>query len=1071
MRNCRYLAPAIGEKELFEACRNGDVSRVKRLVDSVNVNAKDMAGRKSTPLHFAAGFGRKDVVEHLLQTGANVHARDDGGLIPLHNACSFGHAEVVSLLLCQGADPNARDNWNYTPLHEAAIKGKIDVCIVLLQHGADPNIRNTDGKSALDLADPSAKAVLTGEYKKDELLEAARSGNEEKLMALLTPLNVNCHASDGRKSTPLHLAAGYNRVRIVQLLLQHGADVHAKDKGGLVPLHNACSYGHYEVTELLLKHGACVNAMDLWQFTPLHEAASKNRVEVCSLLLSHGADPNLVNCHGKSAVDMAPTPELKDRLTYEFKGHSLLQAAREADMAKVKKTLALEIINFKHPQTHETALHCAVASPHPKRKQVTELLLRKVCLSPPHPSAHNDIMEVLQKHGAKMNAVDTLGQTALHRAALAGHLQTCRLLLSFGADPSIVSLQGFTAAQMGNEAVQQILNVRNSDVDYRLLEAAKAGDLDTVKQLCTPQNVNCRDLEGRHSTPLHFAAGYNRVSVVEYLLHHGADVHAKDKGGLVPLHNACSYGHYEVAELLVRHGASVNVADLWKFTPLHEAAAKGKYEICKLLLKHGADPTKKNRDGNTPLDMVKEGDTDIQDLLRGDAALLDAAKKGCLARVQKLCSPENINCRDTQGRNSTPLHLAAGYNNLEVAEYLLEHGADVNAQDKGGLIPLHNAASYGADDIRALLMDAMPPDALPSCFKPQATVVTAAVISPASTPSCLSAASSIDNLAGPLAELAVSAASGPADGATGSERKEGESNQFLKSIGLDHLRDIFEREQITLDVLADMGHEELKEIGINAYGHRHKLIKGIERLLGGQQGANPYLTFHCASQGTVLIDLAPDDKEFQSVEEELQSTIREHRDGGNAGGVFSRYNILKIQKVVNKKLRERYSHRQKEIADENHNHHNERMLFHGSPFINAIIHKGFDERHAYIGGMFGAGIYFAENSSKSNQYVYGIGGGTGCPTHKDRSCYICHRQMLFCRVTLGKSFLQFSAMKMAHAPPGHHSVIGRPSVNGLAYAEYVIYRGEQAYPEYLITYQILKPESTAPLTAAGEQKS
>uniref|UniRef100_A0A4X1VSH1 Tankyrase n=1 Tax=Sus scrofa TaxID=9823 RepID=A0A4X1VSH1_PIG len=230
-------------RELLEACRNGDVSRVKRLVDAANVNAKDMAGRKSSPLHFAAGFGRKDVVEHLLQMGANVHARDDGGLIPLHNACSFGHAEVVSLLLCQGADPNARDNWNYTPLHEAAIKGKIDVCIVLLQHGADPNIRNTDGKSALDLADPSAKAVLTeyaflgmtynfsGEYKKDELLEAARSGNEEKLMALLTPLNVNCHASDGRKSTPLHLAAGYNRVRIVQLLLQHGADVHAKDKG------------------------------------------------------------------------------------------------------------------------------------------------------------------------------------------------------------------------------------------------------------------------------------------------------------------------------------------------------------------------------------------------------------------------------------------------------------------------------------------------------------------------------------------------------------------------------------------------------------------------------------------------------------------------------------------------------------------------------------------------------------------------------------------------------------------------------------------------------------------------
>ncbi|KAG7246373.1 hypothetical protein CRUP_030910, partial [Coryphaenoides rupestris] len=82
----------------------------------------------------------------------------------------------------------------------------------------------------------------------------------------------------------------------------------------LVPLHNACSYGHYEVTKLLVKHGACVNAMDLWQFTPLHEAASKNRVEVCSLLLSYGADPNFLNCHNKSSIDLAPTMQLKERL-------------------------------------------------------------------------------------------------------------------------------------------------------------------------------------------------------------------------------------------------------------------------------------------------------------------------------------------------------------------------------------------------------------------------------------------------------------------------------------------------------------------------------------------------------------------------------------------------------------------------------------------------------------------------------------------------------------------------------------------------------------------------------------
>ena len=67
----------------------------------------------------------------------------------------------------------------------------------------------------------------------------------------------------------------------------------------------------------VFQHGANVNAMDLWQFTPLHEAASKNRVEVCSLLLAHGADPTLVNCHSKSAIDVAPSRELKEKLLCE----------------------------------------------------------------------------------------------------------------------------------------------------------------------------------------------------------------------------------------------------------------------------------------------------------------------------------------------------------------------------------------------------------------------------------------------------------------------------------------------------------------------------------------------------------------------------------------------------------------------------------------------------------------------------------------------------------------------------------------------------------------------------------
>lgn len=51
------MSPGVSDphRELFDACRAGDLVRVKRLVTSHTVNARDTAGRKSTPLHFAAG--------------------------------------------------------------------------------------------------------------------------------------------------------------------------------------------------------------------------------------------------------------------------------------------------------------------------------------------------------------------------------------------------------------------------------------------------------------------------------------------------------------------------------------------------------------------------------------------------------------------------------------------------------------------------------------------------------------------------------------------------------------------------------------------------------------------------------------------------------------------------------------------------------------------------------------------------------------------------------------------------------------------------------------------------------
>lgn len=114
---------------------------------------------------------------------------------------------------------------------------------------------------------------------------------------------------------------------------------------------------------------------------------------------------------------------------------------------------------------------------------------------------------------------------------------------------------------------------------------------------------------------------------------------------------------------------------------------------------------------------------------------------------------------------------------------------------------------------------------------------------------------------------------------------------FLQNLGLEHLLELFEREQITLDILAEMGHEDLKQVGVSAYGYRHKLIKGMDKLLNSTAGSIWQPTIN---PGTLLVDLLAEDKEFLAVEEEMQNTIREHRDNGHSGGIFSRYNIVRV---------------------------------------------------------------------------------------------------------------------------------------------------------------------------------
>lgn len=87
----------------------------------------------------------------------------------------------------------------------------------------------------------------------------------------------------------------------------------------------------------------------------------------------------------------------------------------------------------------------------------------------------------------------------------------------------------------------------------------------------------------------------------------------------------------DIAALLIKYNTCVNATDKWAFTPLHEAAQKGRTQLCALLLAHGADPTMKNQEGQTALDLAT-----VTTPIRRTLELVSDVCKGC---YKCLCRP------------------------------------------------------------------------------------------------------------------------------------------------------------------------------------------------------------------------------------------------------------------------------------------------------------------------------------------------------------------------------------------------------------------------------------------------
>jgi uncharacterized protein len=141
-----------------------------------------------------------------------------------------------------------------------------------------------------------------------DIFEAAATGSEQRLQAILaeSPAAAQTYSGDGW--TALHLAAAFGTPLSVAALIFRGAKVDAVSKNAQKnqPLHAALALGKNTSTiELLIAHGADVNATQTGGFSAIFSAAAANRRDLAELLVNHGANPLQANDQGKTAADFA----------------------------------------------------------------------------------------------------------------------------------------------------------------------------------------------------------------------------------------------------------------------------------------------------------------------------------------------------------------------------------------------------------------------------------------------------------------------------------------------------------------------------------------------------------------------------------------------------------------------------------------------------------------------------------------------------------------------------------------------------------------------------------------------
>jgi ankyrin repeat protein len=669
-RNLFHLASLKGNLGVIQLIGNKLKQSKAQLFESL-LKAQDDLGM--TPVHLAAQYGHRDILDYFLDAGIDQNMPDGNGKSPLYWALKNKQDSAAEVLISsKGFNINYQSPWGLSALHEASRGGHIDVVKGLVDKGADLNILDVDGRTPLYwaaerghpavvsfLLDKGADPKVMDEDKRTILHRAARYGHTAVVKILLSKTKLDVNEEDPLGNTPLCWAVRNGHVETAKALLAAKAKLTDLTKEGREIFHHVAQSGNQAMVRLLVNNGLDVNEEDQAGKTALHHAAAKGNKGMVSLLVNLGANTNKEDENGQTPLDVAATSGTS--------GAVKVLVAQENGDINTLQTALYHASNASNTQTMETLLN-----------------------------AHKDNKDLLSQlfKTPKINvyAKDVKGKSLFDHAVTYGDIKLLTLLMLIGDQQKIVAL----------------------------LKGSKA-------------NFDTLDKKDR-MTMLHYAALMGEGALVQSIIDGGASIDLPQQDGSTALHNAVSGKSAGAVDALLKAKASFLIQNKRGETAFTKAIHAKFGEGVSVFLKHGADPSAYVGSTRPQEEAIKSGNAEMVELfmdhVKGDMKALDdfhnkevlqqmkddqdmtlihwIGKKGhsgLLDVALRLAVRPFMSGVDKTGR--TALHYAAsgGFSDIITKLYNQEDsGLDLNTQSNDRTTALHEAAiNHHPDTVKVLI--------------------------------------------------------------------------------------------------------------------------------------------------------------------------------------------------------------------------------------------------------------------------------------------------------------------------------------------------------------------------------